>query len=118
DLSNASLHGAQFTGTSGSRIGDQALVVAKANAGELAPRRALAAVGGIDAAADALQALVDGLFPGKIVIFPQLTRLPLTGLDRLAADPEIGKALDRDGSWTTAAEAILFNRHWSPRSAD
>ena len=118
DLSNAYLHGAQFTGTSGSRIADQALVVTKANAGELAPRRALAAVGGIDAAADALQALVDGLFPGKIVIFPQLTGLPLTGLDQLAADPEIGPALDRDGSWTMAAEAILFNRHWSPRSAD
>ena len=111
DLSPVFLHGAQYTGTSGSRIADQALVVAKTIDGELEPRRALAAVGGMETAAEALQALVDGRYPGKIVVFPQLTGLGLTGLDELAADPEIGPLLARDGSWTSAAERALFARH-------
>jgi threonine dehydrogenase-like Zn-dependent dehydrogenase len=111
DLSPVFLHGAQYTGTSGSRIEDQALVMAKTVAGELEPRRALAAVGGIETAAEALQALVDGRFPGKIVVFPQLTGLPLTAVADLATDPEIGPLLDSDGSWTSAAEQALFARH-------
>ena len=111
DLSPIFLGGAQYTGTSGSRIADQALVVSKTLAGELEPRRALAAVGGIETAAQALQALVDGRFPGKIVIFPQLRGLPLTGLDELAMDAEIGPLLAPDGTWTKAAEAALFARY-------
>ena len=110
DLSPVFLHGAQYTGTSGSRIEDQALVVRKTIAGELEPRRALAAVGGMETAAEALQALVDGRFPGKIVVFPQLSGLPLTGLAELADDPEIGPLLGSDGSWTAAAEEALFAR--------
>jgi threonine dehydrogenase-like Zn-dependent dehydrogenase len=110
DLSPVFLHGAQYTGTSGSRIADQALVVRKTIAGELEPRRALAAVGGMETAAEALQALVDGRYPGKIVVFPQLTGLALTGLDELADDPEIGPLLGADGSWTSAAEDALFAR--------
>jgi threonine dehydrogenase-like Zn-dependent dehydrogenase len=110
DLSPVFLHGAQYTGTSGSRIADQALVVRKTMDGELEPRRALAAVGGMETAAEALQALVDGRYPGKIVVFPQLTGLPLTGLDELAGDPDIGPLLGADGSWTSAAEDALFAR--------
>jgi threonine dehydrogenase-like Zn-dependent dehydrogenase len=110
DLSPVFLQGAQYTGTSGSRIADQALVVRKTMEGELEPRRALAAVGGMETAAEALQALVDGRYPGKIVVFPQLSGLPLTGLDELADDPEIGPLLGADGSWTSAAEEALFAR--------
>jgi threonine dehydrogenase-like Zn-dependent dehydrogenase len=112
DLSPVFLHGAQYTGTSGSRIADQALVVQKSAAGELEPRRALAAVGGMEAAQDALRALVDGRFPGKIVIFPQLRGLPLTPLSALGrTHPDVAAALDRGGAWTTDAEALLFARH-------
>jgi threonine dehydrogenase-like Zn-dependent dehydrogenase len=111
DLSPVFLHGAQYTGTSGSRIADQALVVQKTLAGELEPRRALAAVGGMETAAEALQALMDGRYPGKIVVFPQLSGLPLTGLAELERDPEIGPLLGPDGSWTSAAEHALFARH-------
>ena len=86
DLSPVFLHGAQYTGTSGSRIADQALVIDKAIAGQLQPERALAAVGGMEAARDALEALVEGRFPGKIVIFPALRSLPLTPLDQTRGD--------------------------------
>jgi len=112
DLSPVFLHGAQYTGTSGSRIRDQALVVDKTIAGQLEPRRALAAVGGMEAARDALEALVEGRFPGKIVIFPRLRNLPLTPLEELGrTDPDVSAALDPDGTWTREAEARLFARH-------
>ena len=115
DLSPVFMHGAQYTGTSGSRIGDQERVVEKTLAGQLSPGRALAAVGGIDAARDGLQAMIDGRFPGKIVIFPQLRGLPLTSLDELAADDaELTASLGEGGTWTREAEAILFARYWAP----
>ena len=115
DISRVFLHGAQYTGTSGSRIADQALVVAKTLAGQLSPGRAVAAVGGIEAAPDGLRSLIEGRFAGKIVIFPQLLGLPLTSLEDLAAeDPELAAALGPGGTWTSEAEAVLFARHLEP----
>ena len=115
DISRVYLHGAQYTGTSGSRIADQALVVRKTIAGQLSPARAVAAVGGIEAAADGLRALVEGRFAGKIVIFPQLRGLPLTSLEDLAAsDPDLASALGPGGTWTSDAEAVLFAKHLEP----
>jgi threonine dehydrogenase-like Zn-dependent dehydrogenase len=115
DLSRVFMHGAQYTGTSGSRIADQDLVVRKTLAGELSPAHAVAAVGGIEAAADGLRALVEGRFAGKIVIFPQLRGLPLTAtVDLAASDPELGAALGPGGTWTKEAEAVLFARYLEP----
>ena len=77
----------------------------KTLAGELEPRRALAAVGGMETAAEALQALVDGRFPGKIVVFPQLTGLPLTAV--CASSPTIrrsGRSSAPTGRGRRAAE--------------
>jgi threonine dehydrogenase-like Zn-dependent dehydrogenase len=117
DLSPVYLSGAQYTGTSGSRIADQATVIEKAVAGRLAPRRALAAVGSMEAARDALEALMAGRFPGKIVIFPALRGLPLTALADLGrVEPDVAAALDTDGSWTTDAEARLFASHLPART--
>ncbi len=115
DLSPVFLHGAQYTGTSGSRIADQARVVEKTLAGQLSPGRALAAVGGIEAAKDGLTAMIDGRIPGKIVIFPHLRGLPLTSLEDLAAgDAEFAATLGEGGTWTRDAEAMLFARYWAP----
>jgi len=112
DLSPVYLHGAQYTGTSGSRIADQERVVRKTKDGQLAPGRAVAAVGGMEAAPDGLRALMEGRFPGKIVIFPQLRGFPLTSLEDLAArDAEFGAALGPAGTWTREAEAVLFARY-------
>jgi threonine dehydrogenase-like Zn-dependent dehydrogenase len=115
DLTPVYLHGAQYTGTSGSRIADQETVVEKTLIGQLSPGRALGAVGGLDAAAEGLRALVEGRFAGKIVIFPQLSDLPLSSLAELAArEPEVGAALGEGGTWTRAAEDALFARHRTP----
>ena len=112
DMSPVFLGSVQYTGTSGSRIADQALVVDKTVHGRLAPGRALGAIGGMEAAQESLRALVEGRFAGKIVVFPHLHDLPLTSLaDLPRTEPEVGAALGPGGTWTTEAEAALFARH-------
>jgi hypothetical protein len=115
DLSPVFLHGAQYTGTSGSRIVDQERVIEKTLLGQLSPGHSLAAVGGIEAAADGIRAMMDGTFAGKIVIFPQLRGLPLTSLGDIGTlAPEVTDALGHDGVWTSEAEARLFARFGQP----
>ena len=109
DLSAVFIGNAQFTGTSGSTLADQTRVLEKAGAGELEPERSLAAVASMEYARDGIEALVEGRFAGKIVIYPQLQGLPLLALEDLAEKhPEIGRHLADDRSWTSAAEAALI----------
>lgn len=111
DMSDVYLNNMQFTGTSGSSIADQAHVLDKAENGDLSPDRSLAAVGGIEAAQDGVQAMLEGRFAGKIVIFPQVSGLPLTGLDDLAsAHPDIKEAMTDDQLWTVDAENVLLEK--------
>ena len=70
DLAKVYLHGAQYTGTSGSALSDQALVIQKAQARQLSPARSVGAVGGIEAAVEGVRAMLDGRFAGKVIIFP------------------------------------------------
>ena len=94
DLSKVYLHNAQYTGTSGLTIQDQAQVMDRAMEGSLSPERVVAAVGGIEAAREAMKAVMEGSYPGKVVIFPQMHDLPLMGLDQLRVNyPEIGEKL-------------------------
>ena len=112
DMSRVYLDNAQFTGTSGSAIDDQALVLEKATTGKLSPALNVAAIGGIEAARDGVQAMLDGRFAGKIVIFPQVSGVPLLGLDRLADElPEVAAELGSRGEWTRAAERRLIETH-------
>lgn len=115
DLSNVYLHNAQYTGTSGLTIDDQAAVMDRALEGSLSPGRSVAAIGGIEAARDAMVAVMEGRYPGKIVIFPQIRGLPLLGLselhDRL---PEVAAKLASGDVWTNEAEAALIEHFWNP----
>ncbi|HEX3758934.1 MAG TPA: alcohol dehydrogenase catalytic domain-containing protein [Kofleriaceae bacterium] len=115
ELSSVYLHGAQYTGTSGSAMADQAIVIDKALGGQLSPARSVGAVGGLDAAVEGMRAMMDGRFAGKILIFPQIRGLALTSVEDLAAsDRELAARLGPDGAWTAAAEAYLVERYWTP----
>jgi threonine dehydrogenase-like Zn-dependent dehydrogenase len=115
NVSDVYLHNAQFTGTSGSRLSDQQLVIQKTVAGELSPNRSVAAVGGIEAAQDGLRALMEGHYPGKVVIFPQISGLPLTGLPELKERyPDVAARLGPGDVWTPEAEQALIERFWKP----
>lgn len=115
DLSKVYLHNAQYTGTSGLTIRDQAQVMESAMEGTLSPERVVAAVGGIKAAREAMKAVMEGSYPGKVVIFPQIHDLPLMGLDRLKETyPEIGEKLGPGNIWTLEAEKALIDKFWKP----
>ncbi len=113
DMSDVYLNNAQFTGTSGLTLADQRLVMERALDGSLSPGRSVAAIGGMNVAPEAMQAVMDGRFPGKIVIFPQIPDLPLMGLDELAEKlPDVAAKLDEDGFWTNETEAALIEKYW------
>jgi threonine dehydrogenase-like Zn-dependent dehydrogenase len=105
DLSNVYLGSAQVTGSAGSTIQDQTAVIEKVAAGDLSTASAVAAIGGINAAVDGIQGLIDRRFPGKMVIFPQVTSFPLTALPDLESfAPSVFAKLAPDGTWTREAE--------------
>lgn len=115
DLSRVYLGNAQYTGTSGLTIEDQALVMQRAIEGTLSPGRSVAAIGGMSAAREAMQAVMDGRYPGKIVIFPHILDLPLLGLDELHEKlPEVAAHLGPLNTWTDAAERALIEHCWQP----
>jgi threonine dehydrogenase-like Zn-dependent dehydrogenase len=116
DMSKVYLHNAQYTGTSGLTIEDQASVMDRALAGALSPGRSVAAIGGIETAKEALQAVIDGRYPGKVVVFPQIHNLPLMGLDELKEKlPEVAEKLREGKVWTPAAEETLIEKMWDPK---
>jgi L-sorbose 1-phosphate reductase len=110
-LDRTALHGAQFTGASGSTVADELTVLDKITAGTLSPARSLAAIGGMGAMAAGVLAVMERTYPGKIVIFPQLVDMPLLSLAQLrTALPEVYASLGPNETWTAAAEQALFER--------
>ncbi len=119
DLSSVYLHNAQYTGTSGLTMVDQGLVMERTLEGSLSPGRSVAAIGGMNAAREGLKALIEGRYPGKILIFPQIEGLPLVGLDELKElAPEVAGQLGPGGIWTVAAEQALIETFWHPAESD
>ena len=113
NLNNVFLSNAQYTGTSGLTIDDQASVMDRRIAGTLSPGRSVAAIGGMETAVDAIQSVMDGRYAGKVVIFPQIHNLPLTSLEELKEKlPEVAEKLSEDLMWTNEAEEILIEKFW------
>lgn len=113
NLSNVYLSNAQYTGTSGLTIADQASVMARRVAGTLSPGRSVVAIGGLETAAEAIESVIEGKYPGKVVIFPQIWNLPLMGLKELKERlPEVAEKLGEDLMWTNEAEEALIEKMW------
>lgn len=113
NLSNVYLSNAQYTGTSGLTIHDQESVMERRIAGTLSPGRSVAAIGGLETAAEAIQSVMDSKYPGKVVIFPQIHNLPLTSLKELKdRAPEVAAKLGTDLMWTNEAEEALIEKFW------
>jgi threonine dehydrogenase-like Zn-dependent dehydrogenase len=109
----AARHGAQFTGTSGSSVEDQLNVIKKIQQGALSVVQIVAAVGGLNALRQGLQAVMEQTYPGKIVIYPHLVDLPLLSLTQLKSVlPEVYAQLGAGETWTNAAEQALFEAYW------
>jgi threonine dehydrogenase-like Zn-dependent dehydrogenase len=111
DLSPVFLRRARLTGTSGSAISDLEFTLHKTERRELSPNRSVAAIGGMAAAHEGLEAVKEGRFAGKIVIYPQIPELPLTPLEKLQdVLPEVAAKLGPRHTWTNEAELALIER--------
>ncbi|MBI3912357.1 MAG: alcohol dehydrogenase catalytic domain-containing protein [Armatimonadetes bacterium] len=109
DLARVAREGIRLWGTSGSTIADLREMTAKMHAGTLQPDAVVAAVGGLDALRDGLEAVRDNRFVGKTVIYPHLRGLPLIQIADLAArHPTIAKCLTEGRYWNRDAEAELL----------
>lgn len=115
DVTAIAHRGVRVVGTSGSSVDDLRRVRDRIDSGAIRPNRSVAAIAGLEAAPDALQAVAEGRFGGKVVIFPNLgVPLPLTALEELPGVlPEVADLLD-DGAWSLAAEEELLRRSLRP----
>jgi L-sorbose 1-phosphate reductase len=105
DLSDAYLKDTRIIGHSASTIEDLRFMLHQAESGELSPNRSVAAIGSLSAACDGLKAVHDTLFPGKVVIFPQIKEFPLTTLPDLKDKlPSVYARLKDGREWTVEAE--------------
>lgn len=112
DLSNVYLGAAQITGSAGATIHDQASILGKVHMGQLSTAAAVAAIGGIDAARDGMLGLMEGRFPGKMVIYPQVESFPLTALiDLKSAARRVYDLLGPRGAWSREAEAEFLRTY-------
>lgn len=108
DLSPVAQRGVRLQGTSGSSIEDLRQALRMTESGEIDTNASVAAIGGIEAVHDGLQATIDQVYPGKIVIYPQIHGLPLTPITELAEKlPEVAAQLGPGDIWTRTAEKVL-----------
>jgi threonine dehydrogenase-like Zn-dependent dehydrogenase len=96
-----------FIGTSGSVLEDIKAVLAKVEDGRLDTNLSVAAISGLDGAADGIRAIENRTVAGKVIVYPWCHGLGLTQLEELGERlPSVAAALD-DGRWTQAAETKL-----------
>ncbi len=109
DLSSVYLRGVRWVGGSGSRIADLEYTLRETEQGRLSPNLSVAAIGDIHAVADGLEAVKDGRFAGKIVIFPHVEGVALTGLGEMRE--RLPRVYGKLGPGQTLRQAQ--GRHWT-----
>ena len=114
DLSVVYQKNIRFIGHTASTIDDLRQMLDQAEAGQLSPNRSVKAIGSLEAARDGLKAVADAVFPGKVIIFPQIKNFPLTPLPDLKEKLPTVYAKLKDGQeWTVEAEKeflrLMFN---------
>jgi D-arabinose 1-dehydrogenase-like Zn-dependent alcohol dehydrogenase len=109
DLSDVYLKDVRVIGHSASSIDDLKLMLSQAESGDLSPNRSVAAVGSLGAARNGLLSVYDTVFPGKVVIFPNIKDMPLTSLPDLKDKlPSVYAKLKDGREWTVEAEQVFL----------
>jgi len=105
DLSRVYLDDIRVIGHTASSIDDLKLMLFQAESDLLSPNRSVAAIGSLEAASEGLVALRDAVYPGKVVVFPNIRPLPVTAVTDLKETMPSVYAKLRDGrEWTVEAE--------------
>ena len=109
-LDDAIFKGTRVIGHSASSMADMFTMLNEVESRRLSTNRSVAAIGSLEAAKDGLRALQEAVYPGKVVIFPNIRPLPLTGLPDLKKIlPEVAAKLKNGREWTTDCERALFD---------
>ncbi len=102
-------HHTRLIGSSGSSMEDIVNTLKKMEAGQLATRMSLAAVGGIEATWLGIKGVKENRFPGKTGIYPAIHNLDLVGLDNLGGvAKEVAARMEPGHVWTNEAEVALL----------
>lgn len=95
-------------GTSGSTLEDMNIVLNKVTGGTLDTDASVDAVSGMAGAIDGIAAVENRTMAGKIIVYPQLTEMPLIALEKIGESyPTVAGKL-RNGQWCKEAEQELL----------
>jgi len=94
----------RMIGSSGSSIGDLKEMLVETEAGRLSTDRAVAAVGGMESVRAGYECVKEGRFPGKVVIYPQVTDVPLTPIEELGRRGGPVAGAMKNTGWNREAE--------------
>lgn len=101
----------RINASSGSTIEDEKLVLKKIIEKAINPDKNIVAIVGLDATKQAVEAVSNGLYAGKVIVYPQLHTLPLTSIDALEAfDIPLSNHVKTHG-WNREAERILYKKY-------
>jgi len=110
NLKEVVTRGVRFIGSSGSSLDDMVYTLRKAEKGELDTNSAVAGVCGMNDVWNGLEAVKNGTFPGKIIVYPHIIDLPLISLKELKEKfPQVGRFFSEKGNWTPEAEKALLD---------
>jgi D-arabinose 1-dehydrogenase-like Zn-dependent alcohol dehydrogenase len=110
EVSDVYLRQVRYIGQSGCRVEHLQATLDLAASRVLSPSRSVAAIGSLEAAWDGLKASHDGIYSGRVVIFPHIKPLPLTALpDLKPVLPSVYAKLKDGREWTLEAEAEFLN---------
>ena len=100
-----------FIATSGSTLEDMKRMLEKAESGKLDTNVSIAAVCGLEGAAEGIRAVENRSIAGKIIVYPACKGLGLVTLDNLNKEmPQVAECLN-DGLWTKRAEKKLLEMY-------
>ena len=109
DLNDVLQKDVRTIGHSASAIEDMIHMLDHVETGKLSTNRSVAAIGSLSAAREGMKALIDAKFPGKVVIYPQVKKFPLTAVPDLRDIlPEVYAKLKDGREWTKEAEATFL----------
>jgi threonine dehydrogenase-like Zn-dependent dehydrogenase len=109
DLSRVYLGNLQISGTSGLNKHYQQKALQLSGQGDIDLNEPIAAVGGMFAAAEAIRATEERIYPGKIIIYPQVVDLPLKSIKTLGEEyPSLADKLKHGIYWSDEAERCLM----------
>lgn len=100
-----------FVGTSGSTIDEMKAVLTKVESGRFNTNSVVAAVCGLEAAIEGIQAVENRSIAGKIIVYPACKGLELVELKKLGERlPQVAEKVD-EGLWNKKAEETLLETY-------